>query len=126
VIVLDTHAWIWAVSDPDRLSRPARTRIGAARSVGVAAVSMWELAMLVAKKRIALDRDTLRWIRDALTGPKMALLPLTPEIAVLSVGIGLHGDPSDRMIVATALEHGADLVTADASIQKASVVRCVW
>lgn len=82
--------------------------------------------MLVSKGRLDLDRDSLRWIRDALAEPKMTLLPLTPEIAVTSTSLVMHDDPSDRIIVATALDHGADLVTTDDAIRDARIVRCVW
>jgi len=126
VILLDTHAWIWAVADPRQLSAAARRRIAAEPSVGVSAISTWEVAMLVAKARLRLDRDVLTWLRDALARRPMTLLPLTPEVAVASTALTLHGDPSDRIIVATALEHGADLVTADVALRKARIVRCVW
>jgi PIN domain nuclease of toxin-antitoxin system len=82
--------------------------------------------MLVSKRRLVFDRDVLEWIRDALAEPKIRLLPLTPEVAVTSTALALHGDPADRIIVATALEQGAELVTADAALQKAGIVRCVW
>ena len=82
--------------------------------------------MLVAKGRLRLDRDVLTWLRDALALPRMTLLPLTPEVAVASTALTIHGDPSDRIIVATAIDHGADLVTADVPLRRARVVRCVW
>jgi len=126
VIVLDTHAWIWTVANPARLSPPARRRIAEEPSLGVAAISAWETAMLVERGRLELDRDVLVWIRDALGQPKMTLLPLTPEVSVTAVGLKLRGDPSDRLIVATALEHGADLITADAAVRRARAVRCIW
>jgi len=126
MIVLDTHAWIWTVANPSKLSLPARRRIAAEQTLGVPVICTWETAMLVARGRLQLDRDVLTWVRDALGQPKVTLLPLTPEIAVTSVGIELHGDPSDRIIVATALDRASDLVTADRDIRRAGVVRCVW
>ena len=126
MILLDTHAWIWAVADPRRLSSSVRRRIDAEPGIGIAAISTWEVAMLVAKGRLQLDRDVLTWLRDALALPKTTLLPLTPEVAVASTALVLHADPSDRIIVATALEHGVDLVTADVALRKARIVRCVW
>lgn len=126
MILLDTHAWIWLASDPKRLSAVARRRIESEWVLGVAAISTWEVAMLVAKGRLELDRDVLTWLRDALTLPRVSLLPLTPEVAVVSTTLTLHGDASDRVIVATALEHGADLVTADSALRRARVVTCVW
>jgi PIN domain nuclease of toxin-antitoxin system len=126
VIVLDTHAWIWTVTDPDKLSPAARRRVAEESTLGVSAISAWEVAMLVAKKRLGLDRGVMEWVRAALAQPGVTLLPLAPEIAVAAAGMTLHGDPSDRMIVATALQHGADLVTADSHIRRSRVVRTVW
>ena len=60
MIVLDTHAWVWSVSKPSNLSRVARQRIGAESRIGVSAISCLEVATLMAKGRISLDRDP--WI----------------------------------------------------------------
>lgn len=128
MIVIDTHVWIWWASDPDRLSPAARERIDAAAEVGVCAISCWEVAMLVAKGRLRLDRDVLVWIRHALRLPKVVLLPLDPAIAVaatrLSAAVPL--DPADRMIVATARTLDAELVTRDEALRAAPDVRAVW
>jgi PIN domain nuclease of toxin-antitoxin system len=84
--------------------------------------------MLVAKGRLELDRDVLVWIRQALVLPRVTLVPLTPEIAVRStrLGVGFPGDPADRILVATARELGASLVTKDAILRNAEGVRTVW
>ena len=66
MIVLDTHAWLWWVAEPARLSRPARRAIDEAEAIVVSAVSAWELAMLVGRRRISLDRDISAWVRQAL------------------------------------------------------------
>ena len=85
MIVLDTHAWIWWTASPARLSNRARARIDAAAELGVCAISVWELGILVARGRLVLDRDVLVWARQALAIPRVALLPLTPEIAVAAM-----------------------------------------
>jgi PIN domain nuclease of toxin-antitoxin system len=129
VILLDTHAWIWwAAETPRRLSARARRAIAESPSVGVSAISTWEVAMLVAKGRLELDRDVLVWIRQALALPRVTLVPLTPEIAVRStrLGDGFPGDPADRILVATARELGAALVTRDATLTRVEGVRAVW
>jgi PIN domain nuclease of toxin-antitoxin system len=129
VILLDTHAWIWwAAETPRRLSARARRAIAESPSVGVSAISTWEVAMLVAKGRLELDRDVLVWIRQALALPRVTLVPLTPEIAVRStrLGDGFPGDPADRILVATARELGAALVTRDETLRRAEGVRIVW
>jgi PIN domain nuclease of toxin-antitoxin system len=127
VIVLDTHAWIWAASDPTRLGREARRILARDRARGVAAISCWEVAVLVARGRIELDRDPVTWMEDALAGLGVDLLPLTPAVAAASAQLaGFHGDPADRLIVATALTHGAVLVTKDDRIRGHRVVRTAW
>jgi PIN domain nuclease of toxin-antitoxin system len=127
VIVLDTHAWIWLVSDPDQLGSAARRAIERDRSRGIAAISCWEVAMLAARGRIELDRDAVSWMDDALEAEELELLPLTPAVAVASAQLGeFHGDPADRMIVATALTHGAVLVTKDERIRALKLVKTVW
>lgn len=126
MIVLDTHAWVWATTDETKLSARARERMRAETTLGVPVICAWEVAMLVAKKRLTLDRDVADWIREALAEPKVTLLPLTPEIAVTSATLRIHGDPSDRMIVATAIAHAADLVTKDRSLRRSRLVKTIW
>ena len=126
--MLDTHAWIWWVSDPGKLSEPARERIEAATDIGICAISCWEVAMLVSKQRIRFDRDVLTWIHQALRRPRVRLVPLTPVIAVAATQFtaGIPGDPADRMIVASSLHLDADLVTRDRALHAFGKVRTVW
>lgn len=127
MIVLDTHAWIWLTSDPERLGSVARRAIRRERGRGVAAISCRELAMLAERGRIELDRDPVAWMDESLHAEKIELLPLTPAVAVASAQLGsFHGDPADRLIVATALTHGASLVTKDERIWKLGLVKTVW
>lgn len=127
MIVLDTHAWIWLASDPDQLGSAARKAIGRDRSRGIAAISCWELAMLVARRRIELDRDPVTWMDDSLRAEDIELLPLTPAVAVASAHLeAFPGDPADRMIVATALTYGAVLVTKDERIREQGLVKTLW
>lgn len=127
MIVLDTHAWIWAVSAPDQLGREARRLLARDRVRGVAAISCWEVATLAARGRIDLDRDPVAWMEEALAEVGADLLPLTPAVATASAQLGdFHGDPADRLIVATALTHGAVLVTKDERIRHFGAVRTAW
>ena len=70
MIVLDTATWIWRASDPTRLSTAARRAIDEAERVLVSAISVWEVAMLIAKRRIQLDRPVEQWLNIALALPK--------------------------------------------------------
>ncbi|GAC1351829.1 MAG: type II toxin-antitoxin system VapC family toxin [Polyangiales bacterium] len=128
MIVLDTHAWIFLADDPKRLGKFARRAIANADRIGIAAVSLWEFALLVEKKRLAIDRELLPWMQGALADPRMELLPLTPSVVATSHQLrgALDGDPGDRIIAATALVEGAKLVTKDVRITESGVVPVVW
>lgn len=126
MIILDTHAWIWHASAPEKLSEQAKAAIAEATGLGVPAISCWEVAMLVAKRRLSLDRPIRAWLDAALALPNVRLIPLTPSIAVTSTTLDLHGDPADRLIAATALEYRCPLVSRDELLRGSSVVETVW
>ena len=125
--VLDTHAWIWWASAPGKLGRRGRAAIEDADRIGIPAVCCFEVAAAAAKGRITLDRAPLEWLEQALALPRAELLALTPTIAVKATQLGVfHGDPADRLIVATALVDGAPLVTKDRNIRAYTAVSSVW
>jgi PIN domain nuclease of toxin-antitoxin system len=128
MIVLDTHAWLWWVSDPSKLGRLARHEIDAAKKVGIPAICSLEVATLAARGRIGLNRQTLEWLQDAMAEPRVELLPLTPAVAVKAADLpaGFPGDSADRLIVATAILESATLVTKDDRIRGFAGVRTVW
>ncbi len=117
MIVLDTHVLVFDALDPGRLTPAAREVIQEAFERGVLAcadISLWELAMLLARGRLEVTVDPGQFISDLLLARGVRVLPITPEIAMLAQSERfLHGDPADRLIAATALAHGARLVTAD-------------
>jgi PIN domain nuclease of toxin-antitoxin system len=121
-LLLDTHVWIWLMTgEPGRLSPDALGPIEVAKDRGdvhIAAISLWEVAMLESRGRLRLSMDCLAWIRAALTAPGVDLVPLTPEVAVASAYLPgeFHGDPADRLLVATARTHDLILVTKDERI----------
>lgn len=128
MILLDTHAWIWWAARSPKLSAKAAKAIGQAKKLGVAAISCWEVAMLVDRQRLELDRPVEEWLAGALSLERVELLPLSWEIALESTRLGrhFHGDPADRLIVATALCHRAPLVTRDARIAGYDGVETLW
>ena len=128
MIILDTHAWIWWITESENLSVQATEAINKADIIGIAAISCWELAILVAKNRIGLSMDVQIWINLALQHPKIQLLALTPEIAVLSTRLpgNFHGDPADRLIVASSLVDKAQLISKDDKIKQWGYLQVIW
>lgn len=128
MIVLDTHAWLWWVSDPSRLSRAAHRRIRTATQIGISAISCLEVATAVTKGRITLDREVLDWLEHALSLPNVELVPLTPQIAVKATQLGndFPGDPADRVIAATSIVESAALVTKDSRVHASGAVTVIW
>lgn len=84
----------------------------------IAAISLWEVALLAARGRILLGKSTSSWFQEALADPGPAIEPLTAPIAIESYSLPgrFHPDPADRMIVATARVTGAVLMTRDKPI----------
>jgi PIN domain nuclease of toxin-antitoxin system len=129
MVVLDTHAWIWLMDDPARLSSRAREAIAEADPIGVAAISCWELGALSLSGRLTLDRDASRWARQALAQPGMLAIPLTPKIALDAALLereGFVSDPADRLIYATARDAGAPLVTRDERLREFDPRGTIW
>lgn len=121
IVLLDTHVWIWFLNADQRLGRVARDEIETASGrdeVFLSAISLWEISMLFAKGRLSLSRDPREWLEFHLSRPGFAVHPLSIAVAVGSnyLPADLHGDPADRMIIATARHLDALLVTADQKI----------
>ena len=121
LLLLDTHVWVWLEAGNSELTAGAREEI--ARTLGfgllrIAAICLWELALLAARGRIILGKSTDLWIDAALAEPAPAIEPLSPAIAIESCYLpgDFHRDPADRMIVATARVIGARLMTRDRRI----------
>lgn len=120
-LLLDTHVWLWIEADPDRLNKAARTRIKQDARVGrlwVSVMSVWEIGMLIAKDRIRLSMPVDEWVRQACATPGLQMLGLAPEVALESTRLpeSPHGDPIDRLLIASARQHNLTLVTADEKI----------
>ena len=119
LILLDTHSLIWLDQADPALGGIAKSTTDQALQSGrlaVSAMSFWEVAMLLAKGRLGLRAAPAPWRRDLLNWGLLEY-PVTGEIAVAAVELSnFHADPIDRLIVATAQEQGARLVTADRQI----------
>lgn len=127
--MLDTHAWLWWASAPDKLGDAARDAIDSADAIGVATISCWEVAMLAEAGRIELDRDVETWIGQALADARVQPLPLTSTVAVRAALLGrsgFHGDPADRIVYSTARVAGVELVTRDQTLRAFDPRGTVW
>ena len=131
MIVLDTHAWLWWVSNPENLSPPARKIIESTvenDEILISSISAWEVALLVAKGRLQLTIEVSDWIAKSERLPFVKFIPIDNAIAVKSVSLPkpLRSDPADRIIVATATIVGATLVTKDERILNYPHVETIW
>ncbi len=116
MILLDTHVLLWAAVDDRKLGRRSRRLIEKhwpEGQIGACSLSFWEVALLHEANRIHLSVPAGTWRRERLdTG--LVEFAVDGAIAVRAAGLGaLPGDPIDRLIVATALERGAALLTGD-------------
>jgi PIN domain nuclease of toxin-antitoxin system len=131
MIVLDTHAWIWFVSNPELLSAKAKKAVEASiqkKVLYISSISVWEVALLVMRKRLKLTMQVDDWIHKSELLPFMKFVPVTNSIALRSVNLPtpLHHDPADRIIIATAMSLGATVVTKDEKIRNYAHVRTIW
>ena len=99
VVVLDTDVLLWWFAVDPRLSVLADEAIRKATTVLVSPITFWEVAMLVCKGRVELDRPTKQWTNDVLASPRVEQAALTPEVAVTAAElVGMHGDLADRIL----------------------------
>lgn len=121
VILLDTHVWIWLCHGDLLLPADLGNLIDIQRSEGLAvsAISVWEVAKLVERGRLELPFDLGPWLDMALDSSGVAVIPLSPSIAVASTKLPgeFHRDPADQIIVATARVHDLALATCDQRIR---------
>lgn len=131
MIVLDTHVFVWWLMQSPKLSAGAKREIRRAtrlRSIVVSAVSIFEIATVVRRGRLQLGTTVELWLDAARSLPELHVEPVTDQIARLAGGLAdsFHGDPADRIIVATAMTLQAKLVTADDRLRRSRQVETVW
>jgi len=129
MILLDTHIAIWLVAEPNKLSKHAKEAIRAARAQGglaIAGITLVELAWLAENGRVTTTLSTESFVRQCAS--KMTVLPITPDIAARAVSFPdpYPKDPQDRLIGATALVEGIQLVTRDKLIKDSGMIPIIW
>lgn len=133
-LVLDTHIFLWLMEGDSHISKKSVEYIESIVEnefgIAVCAISLWEISMLHARKRILLNQPCLNWINHSLQAPGIHLIDLTPEMAVDSCSLPnhFHGDPADRMIIATARILDVPLMTYDEKIlsySRQGFIRCI-
>ena len=129
-VLLDTHVWIWWLL-PDSPLKPAeRAALDAHAEAGelcLAAISMWEAQMLHSRQRLQLTMPFAQWLHRATDASMLDVLPLNREVVTALEGLppAFHGDPADRIIVATARVHGLLLATHDRAIRRSRAAK-LW
>jgi PIN domain nuclease of toxin-antitoxin system len=116
-VLLDTHVVHWWSAEPKRVSKPARDALEGADELIVAAISWYELAWLAKHERIVVSIPIRTWLEGLAA--QLRTIGLTPAIADAAVSLpsSFPGDPADRLIYATAIEHGLKLVSKDRAIR---------
>lgn len=131
MILLDTHVLVWMVSDSSRLSRDAARELRRAEQKGnlaIAAITLWELALLYYHGRLRTSGSIESAIRTILEKSQVHIIEMTPEIASLTITFPEHypKDPGDRIIGATARAYGLTLITQDERILSSPLIRTLW
>ena len=119
-MLLDSHVWVWTVSGDSSLGRKTKALIRShaqRNAIAVSGISFWELAVKAAKGKLALLPDAGEWLRKAARVPGLGVIDVDRELMLrAAMQDWPHGDPADRVLVATALYHNLQLVTADGAI----------
>lgn len=130
MILLDTHVWWWSVNEPENLSDTALNTIKETKTDqrAIASISIWEFAMMAARRKIELQITPAEWLSYAVEKTGIRVMELSPNIAIEACSLpgNFHKDPADRIIVATARVNNMALITKDTKIIEYPQVNAVW
>jgi PIN domain nuclease of toxin-antitoxin system len=131
LIVIDTHVLVWWLTGARGLSRKAERTLAAHGDPGqivVSAISLLEIATAIRRGRLQLSMPLDQWLADMNSLPELRVESVSAEIAVLAGGLAepMHGDPADRLIVATTAVLGVPLVTGDRKLRAYRGIKTMW
>jgi PIN domain nuclease of toxin-antitoxin system len=131
VILLDTHVLAWLVAEPSQLSPKAASAIRRARAnegIAIAAISLWELALLFSRGRLRAPGTVETSVRWVVEGAGVSVKPITSEVAALATQFpeDFPHDPADRLIAATARAEGMILISRDQRIRQSPLLKTLW
>jgi PIN domain nuclease of toxin-antitoxin system len=131
MILLDTHVLVWAMAEPQRLSRAAAAAVRRGRAgggLGIAAITLWEMAVLFSRGHLRAPGTVEDSIQLMLDSSGVSVRPLTPTVAALATQFpeDYPHDPADRLIGATARAEGLTLITRDEQIRKSKLLKTIW
>lgn len=127
--LLDTCTIIWDALDPDQLTAKAKKTIEQAQGeLMICDISIWEISMLIKRKRIVIDDTASGFINLLLQSRNFHVQGITPEIAELSVNFSqeINNDPADRLIAATSILKNAPIITADQNLRDTALLSTIW
>ncbi len=119
--ILDTHVLLWLLLQPEEISEDKKKLINTSQENGellISSISLWEIAMLKFKRRINIYEQIQDFLESITSAEGLSACEISPEVAAESVQLmdDFHGDPADRIIVATTKTYGATLLTRDKKI----------
>ena len=128
--MLDTHVWVWWLTPQSPLSAAERLsldKLADQRQLAISAISLWEVQMLHSKDRLELPTSLAEWLTQAAGENLVTMIPISVDVilALDALPVGFHGDPADRVIVATARSLAMPLATHDGAIRKSRLVK-LW
>ena len=128
--ICDTHVLLFDALTPQRLSAAARNALDTGEKsdeLACADITLWEIGMLIARRRIRIAAPGERFINALLCARSIEVLPITAPISMLAQSERFqHGDPADRLIGATALHHRSALITRDEKLRAVEGLETVW
>ncbi len=126
-VLLDTHTFLWSISEPERLSDLAKeTFLNEKNELYLSAVSYWEICIKKGLDKISLDQNWINLFDREVTANKIIWLPISKPHCQAIINLPfIHRDPFDRLLVAQANYENMTLLTKDKNIQKYKI-KAVW